>query len=41
MENWNIPPCFYRLSVKALIHDEQGRFLLVKEENNLWELPGG
>ncbi len=39
--NENIPPCFYRVSVKALILDEQKRFLLIKESNNLWELPGG
>lgn len=34
-----VPPCFYRLSVKALIHDDEWRFLLVKEDNWLWELP--
>jgi 8-oxo-dGTP diphosphatase len=38
---YNIPPCFYRLSVKALIHNDEWKFLLVKEDNNLWELPGG
>ena len=38
---YNIPPCFYRLSVKALIHNDEWKFLLVKEENNLWEFPGG
>ena len=38
---YNIPPCFYRVSVKALIHNNENRFLLVKEENWLWELPGG
>ncbi|GAB0174822.1 MAG: hypothetical protein HHAS10_07010 [Candidatus Altimarinota bacterium] len=38
---YNIPPCFYRLSVKALIHNSDGKFLLIKEENGLWELPGG
>jgi 8-oxo-dGTP diphosphatase len=36
-----IPPCYYRVSVKALIHNDTWRFLLVKEENWLWELPGG
>ena len=36
-----IPPCFYRLSVKALIHNKEWKFLLIKERNNLWELPGG
>ncbi len=38
---YTIPPCFYRLSVKALIHNDEWSFLLVKEENELWELPGG
>jgi 8-oxo-dGTP pyrophosphatase MutT (NUDIX family) len=41
MNDLTIPACFYRVSVKALILDEQNRFLLVKEENGLWELPGG
>ena len=36
-----IPDCFYRVSVKALIFDEEKRFLLVKEDNGFWELPGG
>lgn len=37
----NIPECFYRVSVKALVLDDSKRFLLVKEDNGLWELPGG
>jgi 8-oxo-dGTP diphosphatase len=37
----SIPDCFYRVSIKALILDTSKRFLLVKEENGLWELPGG
>ncbi len=37
----DIPNSFYRTSVKALILDDQKRFLLQKEENGLWELPGG
>lgn len=38
----NIPDCFYRVSVKALVLDEtRTKFLLVKEENGGWELPGG
>lgn len=36
-----IPNCFYRVSVKALILDDQKRFLLALENNGLWELPGG
>ena len=35
------PECFYRISIKWLITDEQWRFLLCKEHNNLRELPGG
>lgn len=36
-----IPNCFYRVSIKALVLDESRRFLLVREDNGLWELPGG
>lgn len=35
-----IPNCFYRTSAKALILDDQKKFLLVKEDNWLRELPG-
>jgi len=34
-------PCYYRVSVKALITDELGRFLLAKESDNTWDLLGG
>ncbi|MBI2030394.1 NUDIX hydrolase [Candidatus Kaiserbacteria bacterium] len=37
-----IPDCFYRISIKALILNEtRDKFLIVKEENGKWELPGG
>lgn len=37
-----IPECFYRVSIKALILNEaRDKFLIVKEENGRWELPGG
>lgn len=37
-----IPNCFYRVSVKALILNEtRDKFLLCKEEDGRWELPGG
>jgi len=36
-----IPDCFYRLSIKALILNEEGRFLLCRENIGQWELPGG
>lgn len=38
MEN---TPCTYRISVKALIKDEDGRILLIREDDGRWELPGG
>ena len=38
----DIPECFYRVSVKALIlNEERTKFLICKEENGKWELPGG
>lgn len=37
----DVPECFYRISVKALIlNEERDRFLVIKE-NEEWELPGG
>ncbi len=36
-----IPNCFYRISIKALILDENGRFLLCREDNGKWDFPGG
>ena len=32
---------YYRTSIKALVLDEQKRFLLTKESDGRWELPGG
>lgn len=38
----DIPNCFYRISVKALVLNEtRDKFLIVKEESGEWELPGG
>jgi 8-oxo-dGTP diphosphatase len=34
-------PSYYRISVKGLVVDDTGRFLLSKEDNGKWELPGG
>ncbi|HSX15728.1 MAG TPA: NUDIX hydrolase [Candidatus Saccharimonadales bacterium] len=34
-------PCTYRISVKAVVKDEQGRILLARERSGDWELPGG
>ncbi len=36
-----IPNCCYRVSVKALVLNDEGKFLLVKEAKGVWELPGG
>lgn len=37
----NIPDCFYRTSIKALILNDEKKFLLCLEKNGRWELPGG
>ncbi len=38
----NIPPCFYRVSVKALILNElKDKFLVALRDSGKWELPGG
>ncbi|HEC65935.1 MAG TPA: NUDIX hydrolase [bacterium] len=37
----DIPNGFYRISSKALILDENKKFLLSKETSGMWELPGG
>ena len=38
----DLPDCHYRISIKGLLLDEtRGRFLLVREDNGNWELPGG
>lgn len=37
-----IPNCYYRVSVKALILNEtRDKFLICEEENGVWELPEG
>jgi len=35
------PNTFYRVSVKALIRNDDGEVLVVKEHQDKWELPGG
>ena len=35
------PNTFYRVSVKALIRDKDGKVLVVKENQDSWSLPGG
>jgi ADP-ribose pyrophosphatase YjhB (NUDIX family) len=37
-----IPECFYRVSIKALVLNEtRDKFLICKEDSGYWELPGG
>ena len=36
-----MPDCHYRISVKALVIDDTGRFLLCLDSSGKWELPGG
>jgi 8-oxo-dGTP pyrophosphatase MutT (NUDIX family) len=38
----DIPDCFYRISIKALILNEtKDKFLICEEEAGTWDLPGG
>ncbi|MFA5917699.1 MAG: NUDIX hydrolase [Candidatus Gracilibacteria bacterium] len=37
----NIENGWYRISVKALIYNKSGEFLLCKEDNGVWDIPGG
>lgn len=34
-------PSFYRVSVKGVVYDEQGRILLARESSGKWDLLGG
>ncbi len=37
-----VPECYYRISIKALILNEtRDKFLVCEEESGIWELPGG
>ena len=35
------PENYYRVSIKALIFDNQGRLLISKDKGDEWEIPGG
>lgn len=38
----DIPNCFYRVSIKALVLNEsRDKFLIVQEEDGRWDVPGG
>jgi hypothetical protein len=39
MEQSALPPCFYRISAKALVLNNEGKILLLQEENGIWDLP--
>jgi len=34
-------PCFYRVSVKGIVIDDQGRILLAHESDGTWDMLGG
>lgn len=34
-------PCNYRISVKGIVINDDGRILLCREDNGLWEMMGG
>ncbi len=36
-----VPNCYYRVSIKALITNEAGELLVVNERGRGWDLPGG
>lgn len=33
--------CYYRVSVKGVVIDENGRVLLTRQDNNKWDMLGG
>jgi len=41
MTGYSIPSTFYRVSVKALVFDHDGRLLVMQNRDGTWELPGG
>ena len=41
MDYSRLPSAFYRASVKALIFDDQQRILVYRDEDGVWEMPGG
>ena len=41
MTSYSIPSTFYRVSVKALVFDDEHRLLVMQNRDGTWELPGG
>lgn len=37
----NAENLFFQVSVKGLSFDEQGKLMMIQEEDGVWELPGG
>lgn len=33
--------CYYRVSIKGIVIDDEGRILLAREDNGKWEMLGG
>jgi len=41
VSGYSIPSTFYRVSLKALVFDPEGRLLALQNDDRTWELPGG
>lgn len=41
MSGYSVPSTFYRVSVKALVFDQEDRLLVMQNRDGTWELPGG
>jgi 8-oxo-dGTP pyrophosphatase MutT (NUDIX family) len=41
MTSYSVPNTYYRVSIKGLVLDDKNRFMLMRETNGLWEIPGG
>ncbi len=41
VDSMNDIPCTYRISVKAIIKNDEDHILLLREKDGSWELPGG
>ena len=39
--SYDIPNCFYRVTVKGLMVQDEKILLVYEEKNDFWELPGG
>jgi 8-oxo-dGTP pyrophosphatase MutT (NUDIX family) len=41
VSDYTIPSTFYRVSLKALVFDQEDRLLALQNDDGTWELPGG